>query len=278
MNAPQNEMEALPPLAGKRIVVTRAEEQSGELTRLLSREGAEVIHLPVIAFTEPLELGPLDAAIKRLGKFDWLLFTSQNAVRFFVAHCRKAKFALPRGEEDKPRVAAVGSATARAAEKEGFVVRHVPRESRGLNLAQELGGELSGERVLLPRSDIARSDLPEALRAAGADVTEVVAYRTVAAARQSPEAVERLLRGEVDVVTFASPSAFHFLAQETGVEPLRCLASKVAVAAIGPVTANVLHQAGIPVAIQASESTSRGLLNAITAYFSPVYGRGANRR
>ena len=134
------------PLAGLRIVVTRAPEQSRDLTQRLSNLGANVISLPAIAFEDPHDLQPLDAAIQQLASFDWLLFTSSNAARFFARRCRALGFEISalRNRERPLFVAAVGPATSEAAAAEGFVVGHMAEEFRSAELARELNDQLRG--------------------------------------------------------------------------------------------------------------------------------------
>ena len=266
------EVESAKPLAGRRIVVTRAAEQSRALTARLAGLGATVIALPTIAFAEPVDAGPLDAAIATLSTFHWLLFTSANAVRFFARRCR-ARGVEPRTVQSGPQpifVAAVGPATSEAAAAEGFMVGHMAEEFQGVELAHELSGEVLGKKVLLPRSDQASDDLPKALRQAGAYLTEVIAYRTVACDAASPEAISAVRGGEADVVSFFSSSAFHSLAERVGLEALR----RAALAAIGPVTAAAIREAGLPVAIEAPQATSESFVAALVDYFSVRCDRG----
>jgi uroporphyrinogen-III synthase len=169
-------MNATKPLNGRRIVITRAIEQSRELKERLESLGATVLLLPAVSFSEPSDVTDLDRAIRRVQSFDWILFTSANAVRFFAARCRKLEI-MP-GEKANPQCAAVGPATASAAAAEGFKIEYVAKEFLGTALARELGEALAGKRVLLPRSERAGRELPNALKAAGAEVTDVVAYRT----------------------------------------------------------------------------------------------------
>lgn len=253
------------PLAGKRVVITRAREQSAEFARLLEEAGAEVFFLPSVAFEPPLDTEPLDAAIHALADFDWIFFTSQNAVRFFTERCHALGFSP--GQVPLPKVAAVGPATAAEAERCGFPVHYVAHVFRGEAMAAELGKELTGKKVLLPRSDRAGTSLPVALKALGATVTDVVAYRTVAASSDADLVREKLLRGEMDVLAFASPSAFHNLVAEVGLSNLANISTRVALAAIGPVTASAIRAAGLPVAIEARESTVKGLVHATIRYF-----------
>jgi len=256
-------------LAGRRIAVTRAPEQAAELARLLAEHGAEVILCPLVAFEPPLDWDPLDAALHRLGEFDWLLFTSQNAVRFFEARRRELGIPLHWG---RPRVAAVGPATAKAAREMGYGVGFVAKEATGRALAQGLAQSVARCTVLLPRSDYARYDLPEMLQAAGARVTDVVAYRTVAPAPDAQQALERIRAGEVDAVTLASPSAFERLAEQLGMPALAELTGRVALAALGPVTAEAIRQAGLPVAVVPAKPSAAAFVEALAAYFSGAPG------
>ncbi len=269
------------PLAGKRIVVTRAPEQAGELIRQLSELGAEVLHLPAVTFSDPPDPAPLDKAIQSLRSFHWVLFTSQNALTFFVKRCKLLGANLqgdlrPSGAVHpvSPMIAAVGPATAEAARKEGLRVDFVASRFRGAALAAELGGRLGGRRVLLPRSDRASPELPEALVAQGAEVVHVVAYHTGAPESFDRSLAEAIGRGEVDVLTFLSPSAFHHVLEEIGLETLRSLTDRVALAAIGPVTAAAIREAGLPVEIEAGESTAAAVVSAITHYFSQRFPSG----
>jgi uroporphyrinogen III methyltransferase/synthase len=253
-------------LAGRRIVVTRAPEQSKELRERLEESGAEVMLLPLVRFLEPEETVDLDRAIRSLEEFDWLIFTSANAVAFFRRRCR----ALGMGPSGKaPKIAAVGSATRLALQKEGLQASLVPAEFSGAGLAAELAGAIAAKSVLLPRSDRAGEELPSLLRKAGANVTEVVAYRTT-----GPETVDRGLidairDGEADVVTFFSPSAFREFQNLMGPNAL-ATSSRVAFAAVGPVTAEAIRSAGLPVAIEADEATAASFVSALERHFAAL--------
>jgi len=260
------------PLARKRIVVTRAPEQAEDLVHQLERLGAEVLLLPSVAFAEPEDPGPLDRAIESLGDFDWVLFTSQNAVRFFTQRCRV--LGRTQGNDGwnsagaRPLLAAVGPATADAAANQGLPVEFIASQFRGQALAEELAGRVVGKKVLLPRSDRAGADLPAALRAAGAEVADVVAYGTSLPDSLAPDAADAIRRGEVDVVSFFSPSAFHNLVEAIGLETLRNLSGRVALAAIGPVTAGAIRDAGLLVEIEAREATAASLVATMSEYFA----------
>ena len=259
------------PLAGKRVVVTRAPEQAQPLVQELQAYGAEVLLLPTVAFGEPQDFGPLDAALKALAQFDWIILTSQNAVRFFAKRAHTLGInctAIPQ----TLKIAVVGPVTERAAKEAGFRVDHVSIEYHGAGLAAELREEVAGRKVLLPRSDRANFYLPAALGAAGAEVVEVVAYHTVAPVKDPVDAIHRTRDGAVDVVTFASPSAFQGFAEILGEEELRALAGQAHFAAIGPTTAAAIREAGLPVEIEAPESTSAGLAIAIARFFEQHAG------
>ncbi len=255
------------PLEGKRIVVTRAIEQARGLMARLENMGAIVLLFPAVSFSEPSDTAELDRAIRSLGEFDWILFTSANAVRFFAGRCRK--LGVEPSQEGNYLCAAVGPATASAVAAEGFSVDHVAQEFLGVALARELSASLAGKKILLPRSERARHDLPDALRAAGADVTEIVAYHTGGLGAIEPEVMRAIREAQVDVISFFSPSAIENMRAELGEEVVSRLGAKAAVAAVGPVTVAALRSAGLPVAIEAPLATSESMAAAIANYFLP---------
>jgi uroporphyrinogen III methyltransferase / synthase len=258
-------------LSGKRIVVTRATEQAGELARLLAGSGAEVVLAPMVRFVEAEDTSGLDHAIARFKEFDWLLFTSANAVRFFLNRCRAVGYwPLPAG----PRIAAVGPATRAAVEAEGLQTSLTPRESSGAALAAEFGAEWKDKQVLVPRSDLAGTELPDRLRGAGAAVTAVIAYRTADPEALDPAQVALLRQGPADAITFFSPSAFRNFAGVVGDEALCRMCARVAFAAVGPTTAAAIRGAGVPVAVEALEATAASLVTELDRYFA---GRSAQK-
>jgi uroporphyrinogen-III synthase len=162
----------------------------------------------------------------------------------------------------------VGSATASAAAADGIRVDFVAREFRGLALAQELGGAVADRKVLLPRSDRASEELPRALAAQGAKVVQVVAYRTGGMGAHEPRVAEMFRSADIDVVSIFSPSALANLQAEFGHGTLRRVAERAAFAAVGPVTADAIRDAGLPVAITAQEATGASLVRAVSEYFA----------
>jgi len=255
------------PLAGKRIVITRAPEQSGELTASLERLGAEVLLLPMVGFAPPENWGPVDAAIGRLAEFDWILFTSRNAVRFFALRRRKLKIPADWAASRKPQIAVVGPTTQEAAVQEGFPVDYSAQNHTGEGLARELAGSIGNRTVLLPRSDRADERLPDALRQAGARVTAVTAYRTAAPDKVDDAILGQLQRAEMDAIVFASPSALYNLHDFIPAAALAKLSDRVQFAAIGPTTMRALQESGVRVEIEANESSSAALADAIAKHY-----------
>jgi uroporphyrinogen-III synthase len=255
------------PLEGKRVVITRAPEQSNELRVALTAMGAEILLLPAVAFAPPEDWRLLDGQLRQLDTFDAILFLSQNAVRYLFQRCRelgiKCEFSATRG----CFVGTVGEATKEAAIREGLHVDYVAKGQTAESLAQELRGSLAGRNVLLPRGDRGDDRLSKALLDAGARTTGVVAYRTVAPPTFDPAILRLIRRGDVDSIVFASPSAFHNLSGVIPVDELARLSSRVHFAAIGPTTASALRNSGVSVAIEATDSSSSGLAAAIAKHF-----------
>ena len=255
------------PLAGKRIVVTRAPDQACELIRELERLGAEVLILPTVTFAPPSDWQPVDSALRAIREFDWILLTSQNAVRFLAQRCGELKLDVSVLTPQMPSIAAVAPATAQAAAEAGFQVAYTAKEHSGEGLARELQASMRKSHVLLPRSDRADDRLPNLLRESGARVTEVVAYRTAEPEKLDKEIVGRIERAEVDAIVFASPSAYHNLSDVIGAKRLAELSSRVDFAAIGPTTARALRETAARVAIEANNSSAAGLADAIAKHY-----------
>jgi uroporphyrinogen-III synthase len=255
-------------LDGKRIVVTRATEQAEEFVHGLESLGAKVVLLPTIAFVEVEDFAPLDRAVSNLDKFDWVIFTSRNGVKFLTRRFEAPQIPMERVNHLMltPNVAVIGSATSDEAWTLGFIPAHEATESSGEALARELSEKVRGKRVLLPRSDLADSTLPDALRDAGADVVEVVAYQTVASV-VDPKVLESVRQGGADVITFFSPSAYRHIADQIGVENLRRQSDKMVIASIGPTTSKAIRQDELKVGIEAPSASAEALRGAIVAYF-----------
>lgn len=258
------------PLAGRRIAITRPREQADALAQRLEALGARVTLLAAIRIAPIEDHAPLDAAIARLGSYDWLVFTSVNGVAAFTG--RLAATGHTWDKRGLAQVAAIGPATAAALERAGVPVALMPDEYVAEGILDGLG-MVAGQRLLLARADIARRTLAEGLRLRGAEVDEVAAYRTIPQP-VAPELIERILGDEggerVDAITFTSSSTALGLLQglaATGRDPAKALRG-VALAAIGPITAATLREHGLEPAVVAREYTIPGLTTALVAYFS----------
>jgi uroporphyrinogen III methyltransferase/synthase len=260
------------PLFGRRILVTRASEQAGELLDALAERGAEPVHFPAIEFVPPSDTAPLAHALREIERYDLVLFTSANGVRRFFA-------ALREGGRDaralgRSRVVAVGPATAAALEAQGICADAVPSEFVGeavadtaLALLHAHHGEVVGRRVLLARAEVAREVLPARLRAAGVELDVVPVYRTVPAAAREVEALrDALLAGQIDAITFTSSSTVEQVCAALG-ERAHELLAPVVVASIGPIASAAARRHGLHVTVEAEAYTIAGLLTALEAHY-----------
>lgn len=253
-------------LAGRVIVVTRAPEQSSGLAARLEEAGGRVLNIPTIAIEPPTSWTPLDEALARSGEYRWVIFTSVNGVEMV----RRRLEAAGRGREvfGSCRIAAIGPATARSLTAWGLHAEIVP----GAYVAEALADRLrpliaAGDRVLLPRAAEAREVLVTELRAMGAVVTEVAAYRTAASVERAGILRETLRRGGVDAVTFTSSSTVKNFARLFVPAEIGPLMAGVVVASIGPITARTAAELGLPTRIMPDEYTIPALARAIVAYF-----------
>lgn len=253
------------PLFGRRVLVTRAAEQAHTLSAGLRALGAEVLEFPTIKITGPADCAPLDGAISRIKEFAWLVFTSVNGVKFFFR--RFFECGKDIRELSGISLAAIGPATAGALAVYGLKVDFCPEGYTGEELAAGLRERISsGQRVLLPRADIAPPYLKEALAGCGAVVEEVTAYRTVIDGRRREMASDYLARGRIHLVTFTSSSTVRNFVHLFGEEAPRLL-SAAGVACIGPVTAETARELGLKVDVVAKEHTVSGLIRAIAEKF-----------
>jgi uroporphyrinogen-III synthase len=253
-------------LFGHRIVITRAVEQSPDLVTKLERRGAIPISLPLVAFSTPENFAPLDAALRRWQEFDWVLFTSANAVQSVAQRAANTYSGILR-PSNRPQIAAVGPATNEAAVKAGLLVTHVAKTHLGIALAEELAQQLRNRSVFLPRSDRANPDLPAALKKLGSNVTEVIAYHTLPPTNVDRARVTEVLDENSDAALFFSPSAVNNLADLIGRESLVALQNKIAIAAVGPVTAAALRDHGVTNIVTAADTTADAVMSALENYF-----------
>ena len=248
------------PLAGRRVLVTRAAHQAGKLTQALRALGAEPVEVPVLEIRPPLTFEPLDAALAQLDSYRWLILTSANTV--FALKDRAATLGVSLAGHPGLKVAAVGSATARAAADAGFTVSFVPESYVAESLADGLAGDVSGERILIARAAIARDVIPEALRLASAIVDVVDAYHN-AMPEAAPAQLRLALQQGIDAATFTSSSSVTHLQDAAHVAGLAWPFAGVAAISIGPITTQTLRQAAWPPAAEADPSDIPGLIAAI---------------
>ena len=241
------------PLFGKKIVVTRTQEQAGELSARLHALGAAVIEYPVIATRAAADAGPMDRAIAELEQYDWIIFTSPNGVRYFLERLDESARDL---RAMRARLCAIGPGTARALQSLHLKVDLVPSEYVAESLVEAFRDvQLEGKRVLLPRAAVARDVVPIELTKRGAAMDVVEAYRTVVPEGAGPLGVK------ADWITFTSSSTVkNFLALSGGAS-----IAGARVASIGPVTSEALRMHGIEVRAEARPHTIEGLVAALLA-------------
>lgn len=253
------------PLLGWRILTTRAKKQSGHLAAPLREMGAEVIEVPTIEINPPNSYEPLDAALKNIKDYDWLVLTSVNGVDAVFE--RLEKLGMSATDLSHLQIAAIGPATKKAIEKQGLKVAVTPEKYIAESVVEALSGKTEGKRVLLARAKIARDVLPSELRKAGVLLEVVEAYETkVPAAAQAK--LKKLFSSRTqrpDIVTFTSSSTATNFINLLGSSYQQALGD-AHIASIGPVTSKTLRDAGFAPTIEAREYTVQGLVLAIVEH------------
>lgn len=247
-------------LAGRRVLVTRAAHQAGKLSEGLRTLGAIPVEVPVLEIRPPENRSALDAALAGLQQYDWLILTSANTVRALAD--RALELGVGLFNSDNLKIAAVGEATADVARQAGFPLTFVPEAYVAESLIDGLVGQTEGKRILLARAAVTRDVIPDALRAAGATVDVVDAYRNV-----MPEGVPQQLRQVVadgiDVATFTSSSSVTHLVTAAEAAGIGWPFEGVAAASIGPITSQTLREKGWEPAVEANPSDIPGLIAAV---------------
>ena len=257
------------PLFGKRIVVTRAREQASGFLARLSDLGAACIEFPTIQVVPPRSWDALDRALMRLERYQWLLFTSVNGVKYFFN--RLENLGLDIRELKDMKVGAIGPKTAEAVYKKGIRPDLVPDEYRAEAVIDAFRKwDVKGEKIILPRAAKAREVLPTELVKMGASVDEIPAYETVRPDHDKGRVKGMLEKGEIDMVTFTSSSTVTNFVEMFREERqnLKAWMVKVGVACIGPITAQTAEEQGLSVSLVPQEYTIEALTNAIVDYFS----------
>jgi uroporphyrinogen-III synthase len=256
------------PLAGLRVLVGRARHQAGALSAGLTRLGAEVLEIPFIEIRRPRSYQPLDAALRQIGNYDWLILTSVNGVE--AVGERLKKLGLGNRRLRHLHVAAIGPATRKAIERRGIKVEVVPPEYIAESVVEGLREKVKGKRVLLARAKVARDVIPRELRKLGTQVDVVEAYETVIP-KSSCTRLATVLKDpgrRPHVITFTSSSTARNFVALAGKAQGRDIhrtaqADGIRFASIGPVTSATLRELGLPVDIEAREFTIPGLIDAI---------------
>jgi uroporphyrinogen III methyltransferase/synthase len=255
------------PLFGKRVLMTRATDQMGEMAGLLAAYGAEPVEAPAIRIVPPDDWTPVDRAIRTLGSYDWVIFTSVNGVARFMARLREQ--GLDARAFAGRRICCIGPRTAGELETHGLKADVVPAEFQAEGVVAALAaGDLKTARILIPRAEVARELLPDELRAMGARVDVVPVYKTVTPTEAVDEWRRQLADGRIHVATFTSSSTVRNCVQLLGgAEAAREFLKPVAVACIGPITAKTAEEYGLAVAIMPGENTIPALVEAIVQYY-----------
>lgn len=263
------------PLAGKRIVITRARKQAETVARSIEELGGDVIDFPTIEICPPESFAEFDAALDKLSLYDWVIFTSVNSVEPFLERLKL------RGETAEAlsahKVGAIGAETAKRLEAARIRASLVPERYQAEGILDAISPEeICGKRVLIPRAAEAREILPATLRKWGAVVDVVVAYRTELPRLDVRPLSDLLVERKVDVITFTSSSTVRNFVRLFGGRKLGEIARGSTIACIGPITAATVEELGGRADIVADQFTVKDMLRAIVEHFQT--SSKANRR
>jgi uroporphyrinogen-III synthase len=250
-------------LSGLTVVNTRSREQAKELTDLLAARGATVIEFPTIRIAPMENREAVQSAVKIVATYDWIVFTSVNAVEYFIAQAWEC--GLSAFDFESAKICAVGAATADRIRTRGIRVDVVPRQFTAQNLAAAIRewGELHGKRVLVPCGDQARPILPKELRAAGALVDELVVYRNVPETPGEEEIRKLFEPQSPDAVLFTSPTTAANFSDILGPERMRRLAGKSIFVSIGPATTQKMNELQMMPGAEADPHDLDGMIEAV---------------
>jgi uroporphyrinogen-III synthase/uroporphyrinogen III methyltransferase/synthase len=248
------------PLAGRRVLVTRAAHQAGKLSDGLRALGAEPVEVPVLEIRPPAGYDAIDLALRRLDSYDWLILTSANTVRAFAE--RAADLGLLLAPQGRFKVAAIGEATADAARKRGLPVTLIPGAYVAEAMVEALAKQARGQKFLLARAEVARDVIVDALRNVGAKVDVVDAYRNLMP-EAAPALLRKALQQPIDAVTFTSSSSVTHLAEAAEQAGIPFPFAGVPAISIGPITSRTLRELGWEPAAEASPSEIPALVNAV---------------
>jgi uroporphyrinogen III methyltransferase/synthase len=254
------------PFFGKRIVVTRSRNQASIFSEMLIDRGATTIELPTIDVVPPASWEEVDRAVQVIESYDWLIFTSANAVKYFMGRLRTLgkDLRILKGVS----ICTVGPKTAEALEGHGLRADLVPEDFKAEGVLVALGGvQVKGRKFLIPRAKIAREIIPDRLRELGAEVTVATAYENVKPAADVERTKKLFQEKKISAVTFTSSSTVHNFVEMLGQKEYKSLLDGVAVACIGPVTAKTAEEYGMKIDIMPKEYTIPALVESMTEYF-----------
>jgi len=246
-------------VSSRRVLVTRAAHQVGKLSEALREHGLVPVEVPVLEIRPPESFGSLDRALNQLATYDWLIFTSANTVRVLADRATDIKLNFA---NLTTQVAAVGEATAAQARSTGFTVSVVPDNYVAESLISYLRDQVAGKRVLLARAAVARNVIPDALRAAGAELDVVDAYRNVVPAAAASQLRQALAEG-IAAATFTSSSSVTHLADAAKQAGVAFPFPGVAAVSIGLITSQTLREHKWEPAAEASQSGIPSLAAAV---------------
>lgn len=259
------------PLFGMRVLVTRARAQASELAERIEEHGGEPCEFPVIETREPADPRTIDMIRTRLEEaesYSWLIFTSVNGVEYFFRWLQRFNIDIRRYHAAS--IAAVGPKTAEALQQRGLIVEVLPEKYYAESLLERLEAAVrQGERVLLPRGDLARDLLPRELEAKGIEAVEIDVYETVLASIQDELALDWIREKHIHMITFTSSSTVTNLLEllkRKGIENPVGLLEGIPIASIGPITSQTIAAAGMKVTIEAKDSTLDGLMASVLQY------------
>jgi uroporphyrinogen-III synthase len=253
-------------LVNRTIVVTRGEEQAQAMLATIESLGGTAVWFPTVKISPIRDRSECESVARNLDEYDWIVFTSANAVRFFEEMTKR----LSRDKADC-RVVAVGKKTAEELEQRGVSVDIIPATFSARGVLESLeDSDVHKKRFLLPLSNIARDELREGLEAKGGKVKRIEVYRTDPNHEINGNSMQQMIeRDEVDCLTFCSPSAFRFFTEIVGAKAVsRIIKRKIAVGAIGPTTSRAIEEAGIENIIMPRKSDVEELISAIVLYFA----------
>jgi uroporphyrinogen III methyltransferase / synthase len=251
------------PLFGQRIVVTRRTEQAGTFAQRLAELGADILEVPTIKITTPLEKDAIVDALMELNSYDWLVFTSANGVTsFFDIFFRRFQDLRDIGGA---RIAAVGPATAAKLRELHLQVDLTPEEFTGRKIAEAFKKyqDIENVKMCLLRAEVANADLPDALAELGAIVDDIAIYKTVPETEDHGGACERLLETGADWVTFTSSSTVEHFHARFDLPKLVKKFPQLKLASIGPETTKAIAALKLKPALEAKEHTTDGLIAAL---------------